>query len=179
MSKLDIIGLAGKSGTGKDHIAKIHFQPLGFKPFSFAWHPKVFLVGKGLATHEEVFVTKPPHIRTLLQDDATRLGRDVYGKDVWCRTLIEWMRVVYENWGETKFVIPDVRFLNEAEHIKAAGGRVIQVYAPIRAANNQLTEEQRRHQSETELDTYIDFDGILHNDVPFDQTISQQLSVLL
>jgi hypothetical protein len=60
MSKLDIIGLAGKSGTGKDHIAKTYFQPLGFKSFSFAWHPKVFLVGKGLATHEEVFVTKPP-----------------------------------------------------------------------------------------------------------------------
>ena len=60
---MDVIGLSGKIGTGKDYIAEQYFFPRGYKQFSLAWHFKIWIVGKQEATYEEVFHTKPPEIR--------------------------------------------------------------------------------------------------------------------
>lgn len=76
-----------------------------------------------------------------------RLGvaaRDVFGEDVWVDQLFGWA----ERNNVERLVIPDVRFLNEAAAIKAAGGHVIRINRPGHQASG--------HVSETELK---DWDG--------------------
>lgn len=165
MNKYNVIGISGKFGSGKDFITHKYFSPLGFKQFSMAWHFKVWLVGKGAATHEEVFYTKPPEIRKMLQQEGTELGRNVYGENVWINTTYEWFNLIGEVWNENNFIIPDIRFKNEAEAVKNNGGKLIRIVAPTRTANAPYPEEARRHISETELDDYDGFDYFLFNDV--------------
>jgi hypothetical protein len=179
MANFEVVGISGKAGSGKDYISQNFLIPLGYKQFSFAWHFKVWLIGKGEATHEEVFFTKPPHVRKLLQEEGTERGRNVYGENVWCNTAGEWMRVLAENCGITKFVIPDVRFPNEVEFIQSVGGKVYRVIAPTRSANNNLNEEARRHISETALDEFSGFDGFIMNDPEVADQVQSQVIHLL
>ena len=152
MPELMVVGISGKSGAGKDYVADHALVTMGFRKFSMAWHMKAFVVGKGLATFDEVFHTKPPHVRTLLQEEGTERGRLVYGEDVWCRTVAAWIRLFSEEWGEYRFVIPDIRFNNELEMVYHFGGKLIRVEAPCRVAASALTPDQRAHASETSLD---------------------------
>jgi hypothetical protein len=177
---MQIIGISGKAGSGKDYLTQKFFRPDGFFQFSLAWHFKVWLVAKGEATYEEVFITKPPHVRKMLQLEGTEFGRLKYGEDVWCQSVLTWFRVFNESWGVDKFVIPDVRFPNEVEFIKKNGGKVYRIIAPTRVANSSLNEEARKHISETALDEYpLDqFDGLIFNDPEYSETVGSQISLL-
>jgi hypothetical protein len=174
-----IIGISGKAGTGKDYISQRYLRPLGYHQFSFAWHLKVWLVGRGEATYDEVFHAKPEHVRKLMQEEGTERGRNVYGEQVWVDTMDTWFRVLYENWGITKFVVPDVRFPNEVQGVQRLGGTVLRVVAPKRNAGHNMSKEARLHTSETALDNYEDFDGFLFNDPEYSETVPRQLSSLL
>ncbi len=176
MSQLiEIVGLSGKAGSGKDHIAQTVLLPLGYTQFSLAYHLKVWIIARGLATWEEVFITKPPHVRKLLQEEGTERGRNVFGNDIWCQTAGLWMRVLAENSGITKFVIPDVRFPNEVEFIQGMGGQVWRIHAPQRTDNSSLTKEAREHISETALDQYLGFNAIIQNDPWYSDTLGTQV----
>jgi len=181
MAKLDVIGLSGKIGTGKDFLAKTYIKPMGYHPFSLAFHFKVWIVGKGEATHEEIFVTKPPRVRDLLQQEGTERGRLVYGQNVWVDTMFEWMDVINESWGINKFVVPDVRFKNEVMGIQNRGGRVFRIVAPNRDSNSGASVEARYHISETDLDDFPieNFNGLIFNDTEYASTVGMQVSTLL
>lgn len=161
---MQIIGLSGKAGAGKDYIIQTYLRPRGFYQISFAWHMKVWIVGRGLATYEEVFVTKPKHVRELMQLEGTERGRDVFGENVWVDSAMAWMRLYKDNWGIDKFVVGDVRFPNERQAILDHGGRVARVVAPERTLANPLTPEQRQHPSETALDG-LEWDYKIRNDI--------------
>lgn len=171
---MKLVGISGKAGTGKDWVFRNVLRPLGFRNWSLAWHFKVWLVGRSAATHDEVFHTKPEHVRTLLQQEGTERGRLVYGEDVWCNTALEWFRLLEEEWGCDKWVVPDVRFPNEVQFIQQAGGRVYRINAPLRESTAPLTPTQRQHISETALDNFPGFDGVLLND-PNDPPVKIQL----
>lgn len=180
-SKYQVLGLAGKAGSGKDYVYLNHLKPMGFSQVSLAWHFKADLIGKGAITFEEAFVTKPPKIRTLLQHVGTELGRNVYGEKVWCDTLVAWMDIFNFHWGVERFVIPDVRFINEMNFIQQdLGGKVIRIVAPERSGDTTLDDTQRAHPSEAEMDGIIDssFNGLLYND-PDDPGLQIQLDLLL
>lgn len=179
MDKLEVIGISGRAGSGKDYIATQFLAPMGYLRFSLAWHFKVWVVGKGEASHEEVFHTKPPHVRKLLQEEGTERGRNVYGSHIWTNTTEEWMRVLAENNGLTKFVIPDIRFPDEVEFVKRLGGQVFRVVAPKRAAASNLSSLARLHISETALDDYDKFDGFIYNDPQHAETVKRQVCYLL
>jgi hypothetical protein len=176
---IKVIGISGKSGTGKDYISQTFFRPAGYHHWNLAWHFKVWTVGKGLATHEEVFYTKPPHIRKELQLEGTERGRMVYGDDLWCNTAKEWFVLLNEHTGIDKFVISDVRFPNEIEFIRNMGGKVARIHAPKRAESNSLTPEARLHISETALDDYDDFDYIIHNDPEAEPYVGDVMSRII
>jgi hypothetical protein len=162
MTKL--IGLSGKSGSGKDHIAQHILRPLGYHQFSLSWHFKVETVGLQHGTRQEVFHTKPNHIRQRLQLRGTEEGRMVYGDDVWCRHALEWMYIFEMHWGIDRFVLADIRYPNEVKFVQSNGGLVFRVEAPNRVAQNKLSPEQRQHDSEIALDGYSQFDGTIYND---------------
>lgn len=176
---INVIGISGKSRCGKDFVTNKYLQPRKYFTFSLAWHFKVWLVGKGLATYEEVFVTKPPHVRKLLQEEGTERGRMAFGEDIWCNTIFTWFKVLHDYSNIKDFVIPDVRFPNEVDFIKSHGGRVIRIHAPIRAEGNSLTPEARQHISETALDGYDRFDAYLFNDPSYVSDVQDQLIEIL
>lgn len=174
---MHIIGLSGKAGSGKDYIAVNILRKMGYYPISFAWHLKINVIGRGLATYEDVFHTKQPWVREMLQREGTELGRMVYGENVWVSSMYGWMRLLSEVWGIEKFVVGDVRFPNELEFLQSKGGWVLRVLAPNRVAASPLTEEQRQHSSETALDNVPlgKFDGFILNDVGYESTLETRV----
>lgn len=179
---MKILGISGKAESGKDFLTTNIIMPkYGYKQFSFAWHLKCGLVGKGLATYEEVFHTKPPHVRKEMQLEGTERGRDVYGIDIWTKTTAAWMQLLSDSWGVDKFVISDVRFPNEVEFIQSLGGKVIRLTAPNRTANSKLSAEARAHESEIALDDYplSNFDAVVNNDYDSESFVEEYLHIVL
>jgi len=179
MTKLEIIGLSGKAGAGKDYIFDNYLRPMGYHRWALADHFKIWIVGKEQATYEEVFKTKPAHIRKLLQVAGTKEGRDVFGEDVWCQTTRAWMTHLSNTMGINKFCVTDVRFPNEVKFITESGGQVYRIEAPQRVKNSPLSPEARQHISETALNGYVDFSGFLWNDPQYEETIKQQIYNLM
>lgn len=175
---MKVVGLAGRSGVGKSTLAASYLRPLGFMEVALADEIKIRAIATGVAGYEDVFVgSKPPQVRTWLQEEGTERGRQVFGQDVWARALFARLRKVSETWGMDRFVVTDVRFVNEVEYIRSHGGIVLRVDAPERNRNNGMTDEQRRHQSETDLDNMSAdaFDGLILNDPQYEHTVAWQI----
>jgi hypothetical protein len=175
---MNIIGFAGKAGTGKNTLADLYVKPLGYKSVALADEIKLRAVACGVATYEEVFgPKKPAHVRTWLQQEGTERGRDVYGEDIWVRALHARLRRVEQEWGLSEFVVTDVRFVNEVRFIQQAGGVVFLIEAPRRNLALELTDEQRNHPSERDLEKLFhrEFDGVLYNDPAYVTAVGVQL----
>lgn len=154
MSALTIVGLSGKAQSGKDEIAKRYFLPMGYRVASLADHHKIWMVATGAATWEEVFVTKPEHVRADMQRSMQR-ARETVGKTVWCEAVLATIKLAaLRDPTATKWVVPDVRYFSEVRFLQEHDGVVFRVFAPDRAADNALTAEQRAHVSEVELDVW-------------------------
>lgn len=87
--------------------------------------------------------------RYLLQTLGTDWGRNLYDK-IWVTATMSSLD------PDKNYVINDVRFENEAEAIKQAGGLLIRVNRPGIESNN--------HASETALDNYTGWDYVIEND---------------
>lgn len=158
--QLDIIGLSGKSGSGKDFVGREILRPAGYHQWAFAWPMKNEAVGIGFS-YDEVHNTKPPAVRDWLQNRGTRDGWEKHGRFYWCQIAEAWLRTIHEQWGISKFYFTDVRFLHEAEFIKSLGGKLIRLDLGDRPP--RLTGEAAQHSSETALDGYPDFDMRITN----------------
>jgi len=159
-NNVTVIGLSASAGTGKDYVGKL-IKQRGFYNVSLAWHFKIHCISHGDATYEEVFDTKPPRVRRLLQILGTEQGREVWGEDIWVNTLFAWMTLYHKDWDMDKFVIPDVRFPNELRAIQRLGGRVYRVTGD---RLGDLTEEAWSHTSEQSLTDDMDlYDGFINN----------------
>jgi hypothetical protein len=175
----DVVALSGKAGVGKDFIFNHHLAPLGYKRWALADHFKIWIVGQGKASYDEVFTSKPPHIRKLLQEEGTERGRNIYGDTIWLDTAYMWMLHLSETMGIEKYCLTDIRFPNEADYVKARGGKVIRIEAPTREAKSSLSKEARKHISETALNDYKKFDGIIYNDPEYSERVKKQICEIL
>ncbi|MGL5816659.1 MAG: hypothetical protein ACRCYR_03780 [Phycicoccus sp.] len=105
-----------------------------------------------------------PEVRALLQRCGTDAGRNVLGANVWVNAAMSDLPA-----GDVVFT--DVRFPNEADAIRAAGGIVVRVeragYEP----------DQDSHLSETALHGYA-FDFTLHNHGTVEQLHDEARSVV-
>jgi hypothetical protein len=91
-----------------------------------------------------------PEVRILLQRFGTEAGRELHGEDVWISKTLDNLP------DGSKVVIPDVRYPNEADAIRASGGTVVRIERPGYASVNS-------HISESAMDDYS-FDGVILND---------------
>lgn len=91
--------------------------------------------------------------RLILQLLGTECGREIIHPNIWVNVT---MNTVAKN-QLPGAIITDVRFPNEAEAIKKAGGILIRV-------ERVDMESSDNHPSETSLDDYDDFDYIVYND---------------
>lgn len=183
-----LIGICGKMGCGKNYISEKYLLPIlksmGFIPLemSLADQIKINVMTKDNLQYEELYVEKSDKTRTLLQYEGTECGRQKFGEDIWIRYINNWISI-YSKRGITAFIVPDIRFKNEADWIKESGGILIKVVAPDR--NEQRLQRESRgdpvvykriklHASETEIDNISDdvFDLIIDNT---EQTTNEQI----
>lgn len=162
-SNVKLIGLHGMAGAGKDFIASKCLSKY-FK-FALANHFKIDIVRKHIFTHEEVFETKPPHVRHRLQQIGTEENRDVFGPDVWVEACECWLYSIHTTNNIDKFVIADIRFDNEAEWIRSKGGIMIKVES--NRSRYGMDDQAKKHSSEAGVSDHL-IDYVVLNDVNTD-----------
>lgn len=161
-----LIGLSGYARSGKDTVADFLCRMHAFDKMAFAdpmreallkLNPNIDMEGYRVTLEQAVDAVgweglKPlsTELRPLLQRFGTEVCRHMFGQDIWVKTTM--MRIPFGR----KVVLADVRFENEADAIRKAGGVVWRIERPgIDPANN--------HASEHALDHY-DFDLVIVND---------------
>lgn len=148
--KRTVVGLTGYAQTGKDTVGQILTGHRGYTRFSFAdnvreavyrlnpiidhWcsgslghaEPEAWTVQQ-LVDHygwDHVKVHYP-EARRLLQVMGTEIGREMFGYDSWIKMTGRQVQDHTEHGGRVVFT--DVRFQNEADYIRSAGGIVVRV----------------------------------------------------
>lgn len=185
-----ILGISGKAGSGKDAAASVLAREYGFIRVAFADELK--RVAAQLFGWDDDRLWGPSERRSepdpawggltarrALQVLGTEVGRRLH-PDVWVRaTMREVERLVRGDTREgtdpprttvrllpASVVIPDVRFRNEAEAVKAAGGFLLRVVRPGAGLEGAAGE----HASETELS---DGDGLFDARIVNDGTLEE------
>jgi len=162
-----VIGIAGKAGAGKDTVAKMiarHLPEAEFEIVRFADKVKdivCLLTGctrKDLENQEFKESQLPVEwtddfgtisYRQAMQYIGTDLFRNKFHKDTWVNATMKDINPELYN-----YIIPDVRFKNEADAIRNIGGTIIYV--------ESNTFSSYDHESEIGLEGY-NFDIIIHN----------------
>lgn len=138
-----IIGLTGLSGAGKDTVANWLVDNKGFERRAFADPLKNLLYGlnPSVRTRENVSLKLReiidregswdraklvhPEIRNLLQKFGADFIRDQIDPDFWVKLGM------YDVDSNANLVFSDVRFLNEADAIRKAGGTIVNVHSSM------------------------------------------------
>lgn len=157
-----IIGICGAAGAGKDTVA-LRLRDRGF--FRVAFADPIYemlsamtglsvgeLSDRGRKEQEIPWLGKSP--RQLLQSLGTEWGRQSVSDDVWIRIALRTARIA------SLAVIPDVRFDNEAQAIRAVGGSVWRV---VRPGVSCLGASTAQHSSERGISPEL-IDEVLMND---------------
>jgi hypothetical protein len=118
-----IVSFSGRSGHGKDFVARLFRQMAEEKSartasFSFAdpLKARVYAEFGGKYNFEQVFYTKPDEVRIRLQQAGTEEGRDVFGEDFWTLQTEALIRLRREREPEIALAtITDARFPNEVD----------------------------------------------------------------
>lgn len=148
-----IIGLSGYARSGKDTVANILVEEYGFTRIAFADKIRQLLleldppIADGHYLSELVLdygwdiAKAQTKVRTLLQDTGIAC-RNVLGEDIWIHALWNDLQLYTKH-----YVISDVRFKNEAEFVKEAGGQLWRI-------TRDSVDPINNHISESDLDTY-------------------------
>lgn len=133
------------------------------------WSMRQGGVAAGYTQHPEQFNIQlregPMTAREFLQFLGTDVMRKMYD-NIWCGALIK--TITYQS--PLIAVVDDVRFENEVKAIQDAGGKVIRL---------TRSENSDNHSSETGLDNYKNFDGVIENkDLEIQETNKQIISLL-
>lgn len=165
-----IIGLSGYAQAGKDSVGRVLVQMYGFERIAFADVLREVLYRLNpVVRHSDGRISRVAklvdkigwdqakqwsEVRKLLQRLGTEAGREVLGQDVWVNAALAQIK------PGGKYVITDVRFPNEADAIKAAGGEVWRI---LRRGEPGApgTGPANDHPSETALNGYLFDRGII------------------
>lgn len=134
-----LIGITGKAGAGKDTFADALVSQRGATKYNFALPIKQALnamFGWEMAQWDDrhwkeapiAWLGKSP--RQCAQTLGTEWGRELITPDLWTLIAMERFRSHNEFNPTLPFVIADVRFDNEADHIHARGGVVLEAVRP-------------------------------------------------
>jgi hypothetical protein len=181
-----LIGLSGYAGSGKDEAAAALVVG-GWRRDAFADRLRSFLyaldpwvtvsVDVGVARLSKLVDAYGwdrakrtfPEIRRLLQRCGTEAGRQVLGAQVWVNALMN----DFDPENEA-LVVTDVRFPNEADAIREAGGVLVRIERP--GVGPHTDPGGWVHESDVALDHY-DFDVTVKNDGTIEELHDRLLSV--
>lgn len=120
-----LIGITGKAGSGKDTVADYLVEKYGYTKVSFAAILKKMLAAAGLPEptnrddKERVVEGLDFTWRHAAQTLGTEWGRKCLQDDIWVQLT---MKSLVE---DKRYVISDVRFDNEGQAVRIAGGTVL------------------------------------------------------
>lgn len=156
---MKIILIGGKARSGKDTIADFMIEELKKE----GKNPCKVQIGQYIKYYAEKYFgwdgreeTKP---RELLQTLGTEVIRNKIDPDFHIDRLIQDIKVL-SNFYDT-FIVSDVRFPGEIEKPKKEFENITTI--KMIRESEELTSNQQKHQTETALDNYSDFDYIIDN----------------
>lgn len=173
-----IIGFGHKRYSGKDTCAKIAQEYLrggGLSPTTlrtwFAGALKEAAMEAFDFTSDQVYGAPKGVVDArwgftpgwALQKMGTEGFRNVFGEDFWVKRL----KIKIDDARDRHVLIADVRFPNEAVAIKSWGGFVVDVVRPDLPPI--FDGRESAHASETALDLYANWDGVIINDGTIDE----------
>lgn len=165
-----IVGISGYARSGKDTLANQLVDHLGWERHGFADALRDVLYALNPIVQVEDGTIAVQHLvdlhgweeakdqcagsmfgtRALLQRLGTDAGRRILGDTIWIDVLCAKLA------GGADYVVPDVRFPNEADALRSRGALVIRIERPGYGPANT-------HPSETSMDAHP-FDGLIVND---------------
>lgn len=170
-----LIGLAGRSGVGKDYVALVMRQ-FGYSAYALADDIKLDIAMMEGVPIEQQYGKRDPDIRAL-QVHYGEAVRAELGEDFWMRRLLFKIQQEQLRGRGQYVVIPDVRKQLEVDAITAAGGVVYGVRAPERVGSNGTTDEQR--DAEDEIDALLNLHGFIDNSGTAAASLETQVRGLL
>lgn len=156
-----VIGFGHKMGTGKDTAADTLVQNHGYANVKYAdklkelcaslfgWN-RDLLEDPQFKDMKDDFWNITP--RRALQIVGTEAMRNNVRDDIWVKSLELQIRTGSYH---SRYVVTDVRFPNEADAIRQWGGHVFRIDRPGYCGGT--------HASETALDDYTKWDGVIDN----------------
>lgn len=142
-----IIAFTGLAGAGKSTAAAHLVQRHGYERVRFAGPLKSMLAALGCTQEQidgseketpcDLLCGKTP--RQAMQWLGTEFGRNLIGDDIWIRA---WKAAVDRLPAGVPVVVDDLRFPNEAEAVRAAGGVIVRIDRPgAGTAWNHVSEQ--------------------------------------
>ena len=176
-----LIGLSGRRGSGKDTVAQLirQLQP------ERLWHIRSFgdsikavcaaLTGEDVAPYysQEGKAERVPTFGRTRGEMLQQVGSALRAWEP-----LVWVDAFFAGLPPDAFVlVPDVRFANEADPIRARGGLMLRVEGdPLQQRGDGTRDDD--HPSETAMDDYAHFDATLTNTGSLDD-LTQQVRELL
>lgn len=170
----NFICISGKAQNGKDTSAEIFKNELVIRGHSVLVIHQADLLKYICKAFFNWNGEKDEAGRTLLQQVGTNVIRRVE-PDFWVDFIAKVTGFFKDTWDY--IIIPDTRFPNELEKLKAADANVFHVRVIRKDFKSPLTEEQQRHPSETALDG-IESDFTLLNDKGIDDLYGGVVGIL-
>lgn len=154
-----IIIISGKARAGKDTTASFLKEIYNEKMISLQYGSYIKEYVKKISNWDGNEETKP---RELLQQLGTNIIRKEIDEKFFIKKMIDDIKV-YSYFFDI-IVISDARFKIEIDDIRDNFSNVISINIERPNFDNGLTEEQKNHPSEIDLDDYNKFDYKLIND---------------
>ena len=149
--------LSGKSGSGKDTVASmIHELLLGKKVISLAYASYLKMYAKEVLGWDG----NEPKPREFLQQLGVELIKNKIDDKMLINRIIEDIKVY--NYFYDVIIITDARFPEEIEEVKSNFSNVTVIHLSDR--ENKLTNEEKKHATETSLDGYNNYDYVISED---------------
>lgn len=160
---MKIITVSAKAQHGKDYTANLlkdKLESLGYSVLICHYADLLKYICKQFFGWDG---KKNEEGRTLLQKVGTEGVRKVK-PDYWVNFIKDMLTFFPHEWDYV--IIPDTRFPNEIESLVIDGFNVVTVRVNRPNFENNLTEEQRHHASETALDGYLFNYEIINDGTP-------------
>lgn len=159
--KIKIYILSGKSGSGKTQVADYiidNYNKKNMKAVNlyYAYYLKDY--AKRILGWDGSEETKP---RDFLQQVGSELIKKHVNKNLVTSRLLDDIEVF--SYFYDVIVISDARFIDEINLVKEKYSNAISINI-IRNKENDLNELEKKHDTETSLDNFNDYDYVINND---------------